>query len=356
MRTGGSRVVDQAQIHRMARRGHVEERRKAVEELKNNFVHFDDKMSGWIDILSLTQDTDDTIRWEAISSIGSVFPYILNKSQGWHDLFELTHNKNFSVRFGAAVALGEAFAHISDKEQGWIDLHGLTLDIDYWVRMGAATSLGVAFSNIPDKSQGWLDLYRLTQDTYDTVQRKAVEAIGSAFPHIPVEVQGMCICLLYRFTQIEDINSKLFANYSLGRISIYKATEAYRKEGFEQELEKALRFFEKASKASTYSDPAKFCLPFYRSFYTLTFKKEEAEADVKKYLEEAKSAIEGSKSKEKLLEAVENLGYALKEAQKTHDFNDMKSDLKGYRRYCERACELLDIQLVEQLAIQPLIV
>jgi hypothetical protein len=63
---------------------------------------------------------------------------------------------------------------------------------------------------------------------------------------------------------------------------------------------------------------------------------------VQKYLAEAKSAVEGSESKEKLLEAVENLGNALKEVQKARDLEAIKSDLNTYRRYCDRACELLD--------------
>ena len=107
-------------------------------------------------------------------------------------------------------------------------------------------------------------------------------------------------------------------------------------------MENALGFFEKASKEVSFFNPAKFCLPFYRTFYTLTFKKEEAEAEVQNYLSEARSAVAGSDSKEKLLEAVENLGNALKEVQKARDFNEIKSDLNAYRRYCDRACELLD--------------
>lgn len=66
--------------------------------------------------------------------------------------------------------------------------------------------------------------------------------------------------------------------------------------------------------------------------------------EVKKYLEEAKSALEGSVSKKNLLEVVENLGNALKEAQRARDFNALKSDLNAYRRYCERACELFSTQ------------
>lgn len=74
----------------------------------------------------------------------------------------------------------------------------------------------------------------------------------------------------------------------------------------------------------------------------MIFKKQEAEEEVKKNLDEAKRAVSGSESKEKLLEAVESLSNALNEAQKLRDLDDIKADLNGYRRYCDRACELLD--------------
>ncbi len=91
--------------------------------------------------------------------------------------------------------------------------------------------------------------------------------------------------------------------------------------------------------------PAIFCLPFYRSFYTITFKKQDAKIEVQKYLTEAKIASEGSESREKLLDAVENLANALKEVQEASDkgFNAMKCDLNAYMRYCERATDLLEI-------------
>ncbi len=341
-------MVDQAEIHRMARSEDVEERCKAIEFFKNDFPNIENKTRAWTNILNLTKDNDETIRWEAASSIGSVFPHIPNKSQGWSDLKELTHDINCSVRFGAAMALGTAFSYIPDKMQGWFDLHRLAQDDDYWLRMGAASSIGVSFSIIPNKSQAWSDLYKLSQDIYEPVRKSALEAIGVAYPYIPTNFQGLCLCFLLRFSKDVDINMNIFANYSLGRISIHKAIESDGEQSFKNELENALKFFEKASILATnqitYSNPAKFCLPFYRSFYALTFKKEEAKAELKKYLAEAKRAVGGSHSKEKLLEAVENLGNALKEAQnlKEKDFNGLKCDLNTYKRYCERAVDMLD--------------
>ena len=107
-------------------------------------------------------------------------------------------------------------------------------------------------------------------------------------------------------------------------------------------MDKAIGYFEKSSQESTYFNPAKFCLPFYRSYNAVISRKEEAEEEIKKNLEEAKQAVAGSESKEKLLEAVENLANALQEAQKLRGLDEIKSDLNAYRRYCDRTVELLD--------------
>ncbi len=124
--------------------------------------------------------------------------------------------------------------------------------------------------------------------------------------------------------------------------SNFKAIESEVDDDLRRELENALEYFECSAKEARYFNPVKFCLPFYKSYYAVTFKKQEAEAEVLKYVSEAKSAVAGSKSKEKLLDAVENLANALKEAQKARDFNTMKCDLNACMRYIERAGELLD--------------
>ncbi|HII05944.1 MAG TPA: hypothetical protein HA349_01090 [Methanotrichaceae archaeon] len=142
----------------------------------------------------------------------------------------------------------------------------------------------------------------------------------------------------------EDRYVRVSANHSLGKASIFKATEAEGEEDFRRELENALKYFERSAAEASFFNPAKFCLPFYRSFYVLTFKKEGSEAEVQKSLAEAKSASEGSKSKEDLLKAVENLSNALKETQSLRErgFEAAKCDLNSYRLYCDRAVELLD--------------
>jgi hypothetical protein len=169
------------------------------------------------------------------------------------------------------------------------------------VRSGAADALGTAFQHVSDKDEAWEDLIRLTGD--------------------------------------EDSSVRASANHSLGRGSIFRATDAEGKEDFRKEIKNALEFFERSSKESTYFNPSRFCLPFYRSFYTVTFEKDGAEDEVRRYLVEAKIASEGSKNKETLLEAVENLASALTEAHKATDFGAMKSDLNSYRRYCDRAAD-----------------
>ena len=171
------------------------------------------------------------------------------------------------------------------------------------MRQGVAYALGFAFQHIPEKEETWDDLHRLTND-------------GDSFVQVS-------------------------ANHSIGRASIFKATEAEREEDFREEMKNAIDFFERSSNKVTYFNPSSFCLPFYRSFYTITFEKAGAKGEVEKYLAEAKSASEGSKNKETLLEAVENLANALSEAQKVTDFDATKSDLKAYMQYCNRAADLI---------------
>jgi len=121
------------------------------------------------------------------------------------------------------------------------------------------------------------------------------------------------------------------------------ASKAVTDEDYKKELEKAIEFFETAAKEAIYYNPAKFCLPFYRSFHTIIFKKQEAREEVNKYLEEAKAAIEDSESKKHLFEAVENLAEALKEVQNLEnlDLEAKKGEINFYRKYCDHAAELM---------------
>ncbi|AKB24488.1 hypothetical protein MSMTP_1019 [Methanosarcina sp. MTP4] len=134
------------------------------------------------------------------------------------------------------------------------------------------------------------------------------------------------------------------AYHSLGRISIYKASQSGSEESYLELLKTAIEFFEKAAKEPTWYNPSKFCFPFYRSFYTIiSAKKQEAKDEVEKYLSEAKSKIGRSENKRLLFEAVENLSNALKEVQNLEnmDLEAKKGELNFYRKYCEQAAELM---------------
>jgi len=296
-------MVDQEEIHKKTAIGEVKGCINAVEQLRNNFADLPDK------------------------------------EQAWDDLYRLTQDGVNAVRLGAAEALGSAFPHVSDRKQAWEDLNLLAFDEDCYVRQGIVYAIGSAFPHILDRKQAWEDLDLLAFDEDGYVRRRVAEVLGSAFPHVPD--RRLAWKVMRRLTQDEDGYVRTCANHSLGRASIFNANDTEGKRDFRNEIEKALKFFEKASNEATYSNPSSFCLPFYRSFYTITFEKAGAEGEVEKYLAEAKSASEGSENKETLLEAVVNLANALSEAQKVTDFNTMKSDLNAYRQYCDRAADLI---------------
>jgi HEAT repeat protein len=262
--------------------------------------------------------------------------------QAWKDLIELMQDKNVKVRRGAVHILSIAFPHVTDKEQVRKDLYRLTRDEDRVVQMSVKNMLGTVFSGILDMEQAWKDLIELMQDKNVKVRRGAVHILSIAFPHVTDKEQVWED--LYRLTQDEDKVVQISVNHYLGRLSIVKATEAESEESFSNELQEALRFFEEASRGGIlFDNPSSFCLPFYRSFYAITSEKEKAEDEVKKYLAEAKSASKNSKSKETLIEAVENLAKALSEAQSLREtkLDAIQHNLNTYRQYCDRATDLI---------------
>ena len=170
------------------------------------------------------------------------------------------------------------------------------------MRRGATNALGKVFAFLPDKVAGWQDLLKLTKDL--------------------------------------DSEVRMYAYHSLGRASIFRASESNDKNTIRYELEAAVEFFERSSQHTSFYNPDRFCRPFYRSYLALTFQGA-SEAEVQRYLAEAKEAIGSSANKKELFGAVENLAKALEEVQKLQErsIDQIQSDLKAYRWYCDRAAE-----------------
>ncbi len=203
--------------------------------------------------------------------------------------------------------------------------------------MEAILSLGSAFSHIPDKMEAWQDLHKLTQDKDDDVRRKAVLSLGSAFSHVPNKVEAWQD--LHKLTQDEDNDVRMYAYHSLGKAYVYKATESEDINILRKHMRAAIGYYEKSAQLSEYS-PARFCYPFYCSYFALTFQGASQES-VQKYLIEAKEAVGGSDSRNELLKAVENLAEALQEAQrlKSKSVEEIADNLNAYSWYCNKAAE-----------------
>jgi len=315
-------------------------RRGAASALGSAFQYVTDKEQATKDLLALTKDKDSSVRQRTASALGPAFQYVTDKEQATKDLLALTKDKDNSMRRGAAYSLGPAFQYVTDKKQATKDLLALTKDKDSIVRRGAASALGSAFQYVTDKEQATKDLLALTKDEDSIVRRGAASTLSPAFQHVTDKEQATKDLLTLTKDKVSYV--RLYANYSLGKISIYRATEAESEERLQEEMDKAIGYFEKSLQESKDFNPAEFCLPFYRSYNAVIFRQEMAEEEIERNLEEAKHAVAGSKSKEKLLEAVENLANALQEAQKLQSLDEIKSDLNAYRRYCDRTVELLD--------------
>jgi HEAT repeat protein len=343
-----SHVPDKQQawndLHRLTTDENFIVRKKTVLSLMSIFSQVPDKQQAWNDLIKMVNEEYWNVGELIFYFLESVFYRVPDKQQAWNDLHRMTTHKYVSVRYKTALAIGSVFSYIPDKQQAWNDLHRMTNDKSSWGRFGAASGLGSAFSYIQDKQYAWNDLHILTNDKDSGVRFGAASAIGSAFSDVPDKQQARSD--LIKLTRDENSDVRTYANHSLGKVSIFKASQSEREEEYKRELEIAISFFEKATQESSYrwDNPSQFCLPFYRSFYTIIFQKqEEAKEEVDKYLAKAKYAIGFSKSKELLLEALNNLANALKEIQNLGglDFEAKKCELNFYRQYCDRAAELM---------------
>lgn len=325
-------------LHKLSQDRYSDVQQGVVEALGSAFAHLPDKVQGQQDLHRLIEYGYIFVRQDASNALRLAFEYLPDKAQGWQDLLSLAQDDFSYVRWGAVDAFGSAFALLPDKAQGWHDLHRLTQFKDSYVRRGAVDALCSGFMLLPDKAQGQHDLHRLAQGQDSGVRRSAAGTLGSSFALLPDKEQGWQD--LHRLAQDQDINVRMYAYYSLGRASIYRATESDDKNSIRSRLEDAVRFFEKSSQERLYSNPASFCCPFYRSYLALTFQ-DASEAEVQRYLAEAKEAVGSSENRRELFGAVENLAKALEETQnlKKKSKEQIQGDLKAYRWYCERAAE-----------------
>jgi HEAT repeat protein len=327
-------------LHRLTTDGYWDIKASVVSAIGSAFSHVPDKQKAWNDLIKLTTNEYSDVRASVVSAIGSAYSNVPDKQQAWEDLHRLTTDGDRYVRANVASAIGSAFSYMPDKQQAWNDLIKLITDKDRDMRAIAISVLGSAYSHVPDKQHAWEDLHRLTTHEDNYVRANAASYIGSAYSNVPDKQQAWED--LIKLTSDKDNSVRTSSNHSLGRVSIFKASQAETDEDYKKELEKAIEFFDiAANESDSWNNPAQFCLPFYRSFHTIIFTKQEAREEVNNYLEEAKAAIKGSESKKQLFEAVEKLAEALEEVQKLEnlDLEAKKGELNFYRKYCDHAAE-----------------
>lgn len=306
------------------------------------YIHITDKENAWQTLITLAKSYPGDIADSAFESIGEAFPYTLNKKQANEDLLSLMEDESEMIIRNIVNVFKLAFQYFIDKEHATQYLLSHTHHKDEYIRIGVASALGSSFPFLTDKVNALEKLLSLSRDKSKYVKRNVARSLGSVFPHITDK--DTLLSTLTELSEDDDGDVRASAHHSIGRAFIFRATKTESNNGFREELKKAIQFFEKSFIEGGIFSPANFCLPFYLSFYVITSGKKDVEGLIEYYLEKASIAVEDSENREKLLEAVDNLSEALKKAHETDkmDFDTIKSNLNAYRRYCDRACELLD--------------
>jgi HEAT repeat protein len=355
--------------------------RIAVSALGSAFEYVPDKPDAWNDIIRLTTDKNEDVRCSAASALCSAFEYVPNKPDAWNDLHCLTSDKDSfirkgyayglsdafqfvpaefeydvmddlhrlisdddsDVRFAIASTLGSIFKYVSDefKPDIWNGLHNLTTDEDSNVRGTAIDSLYEAFDYIPNKSVALSDLVLLTYDKDSFIRIRAAFALGSVFRYVPDNYDSLND--LIRLTMDEESCIRMYANYSLGKICIYEASKSIIESEAQKLLEEAIGYFEKAANEKEYSNPAIFCSLFYQMFDAVLFRKVHSKKEIEGYIAAARKEIGISESKQKLIEAIEQLAEAIEIAYNACESGcNWQETLNCCSDICNHAEQLMD--------------
>lgn len=240
---------------------------------------------------------DPKERIKALEQLEGNFSLLLDKQQAWEDLHKLTNDEDKNVSYWTASALGSAFSHVPDKQQAWNDLHRLIIDQDNFMRFIAVDALGSAFSHIPDKQQAWDELIELLTDGDIDVEYSAASALSSAFPHVSDKQQAWND--LIKLTIDEDY-AGFFLTHSLGKVSIFKASQAEKEEDYKKELEKQLSFLKKNRSRTPYGVSGEIHLNFAFLSIVLSiqlFSKNRAQENWTNTLQKRNMQLKGQRAK-----------------------------------------------------------
>lgn len=319
----------------------IQVKKDVLNAVVSNYTLAPEKQKVWESLVKFSFDKDSQVKTIAANGLVNNFSYVPDKQKAWNDLIKVTSG-DYQVRRIVANVLKSAILIVDNKEASWEDLLTLSAHKDIDVRNQVAYALVSAFHLIPDKQRLSQDLLNCMRNKDRNVRATVASILSSVYSQLPDQRQFWEE--LIELTSDEDIGVRRNAYYCLGKISIFKASQAENEIDYRREFEQAIKFFEKTSQESTLFNPSQFCLPFYRSLYTIiSDENQQAKDEVTKYLTEARNAVKKSKNKELLFEAVDNLAKALEEVQslENRSLDDNKEDLSHYMEYCERAADLM---------------
>lgn len=324
-------------------------RRTAILSLCSAFEFVPDKSAAWDQLHLLIKNKHWYVRKTAISALGSAFEFVPDKSAAWNDLhmFASSEDNVGLTKCDVAYTFGCVFKHIPDKYKSaaYDDLHTLINDDDSGVRCSVVSAIGSVFEHISSDYESTVcsDLYSLTMDKEWRVREKVADVLGSIFSLVPDKYKPIHWSYLDMLAIDEDIYVRSYATCSLGKICIYKASKSENENDARSQLEKAIQYFEKSTEEGSWRSPAKFCHPFYCTFDAVMFKKVHSKMEIENYITAAKKEILGSKSRQKLIESIEQLSEALEIAHDAYvSGGNWQEILKRCSDICNYAEQLMD--------------
>jgi predicted amidohydrolase len=313
------------------------------------FNKLKDKTTGFKAFFDLDKMSPPTVRYNSLNFAFLLYPLIPENERygAWEIVLNFIKLDSHFVEFKyrAITLLDSYFKLLPEKDQNiaWRDIEDLLKSEDKEIVAKLIDSLGNLYPAIPQNEVILIFkmAHTLVTDNNPEIRVCVAESLGKIYPILPPQNQEQISEDLTVLIQDTDSVVSASAKYSSGTINIFHATQAKTIDKFQEYLEKAIQDFQSSLGSAEFFNQARFCYPFYKAYWNITFTENCDIKDIEKNLNSARLAQGNSDTRKNLVKIIKSLVKAEKNARQNKDLESLKRDFDTYRRYCDNAILLI---------------
>lgn len=335
--------------------------------LNEIFYKLNDKVLGFRGFFDFNKMSSPKVRYNSLHFAFLIFSIIpdSDRYESWKVILNFINSDSplIEIKYKATTLLDSFFKMIPEIDRGkaWQDIEELLKNDDNEIVAKLIDTLGSLFPTIPQEKliSIWKISHNLVTNENPEIRMCVAEASGKFYSNLPVEYQEQVSTDLAILIKDREHVVSASAQYSLGTVNIFHATQSNTVETFQKYLIQAIQNFQSSLETAEFFNQARFCYPFYKAYWSIAFTDNPDIGDIEKNLNSARLEQGNSDTRKNLVKIIRALANAEKNARKNRDFETIKKDFDSYRKYCETAILLMkntekDAPLVTQVLMKGL--